>query len=206
MKKGIIVCIIAISFMVTLGISATATEEKIAKVGEYTITETTLKEYVLLSSVQNGSSGTLEQAVQLYTKAQIAAEEIAGTIYDIPKSTENELLKSETENFNRDYETNMAFCRENGISREELIRTVVTSKFNILIEGKHFSKVTDEYKQAVNHTSYTATELLKVYEDYMTTKASKLKFIQLNSEKVQRIEANAPRLNLETEKGSADDL
>lgn len=140
------ICLITICIGISLGVSA-STERTIATIGEYKITESTLKTYIILSSTHCDSDDTIEQSVKMYAKAQIAANEISGTTYAIPKNYKKELLRLEEMNFERDYETNMALCRQSGISREELICAVVTSKFNTLVEGRHFSLVMDQYME-----------------------------------------------------------
>lgn len=140
------ICLITICTAISLGVSA-STERTIATIGEYKITESTLKTYIILSSPHCDSDDTIEQSVKMYAKAQIAANEISGTTYAIPKNYKKELLRLEEMNFERDYETNMALCRQSGISREELICAVVTSKFNTLVEGRHFSLVMDQYME-----------------------------------------------------------
>ena len=193
MKRKIVVLVSMICVMVVVVLATSAVsvagEEKIAKLGEYAITENELKTYLGLSWVQDPAA-TYEDAARIYVKAKIAAEEISGTRYDVPKSYKRELLNAEKENFDRDYETNMAFCRANGISREEMIDMVVTSKLNIYIEGQHFSKVMDEYIQRENemeNKTYSADELLEIYNGYMTDKLSGLKFVALNSDKLKTI-------------------
>ena len=183
------ICVMVIVVLATSAVSV-AGEEKIAKLGEYEITENELKTYLGLSWVQDPAA-TYEDAARIYVKAKIAAEEISGTHYDIPKSYKRELLNAEKENFDRDYETNIALCRANGISREEMIDMVVTSKLNIYIEGQHFSKVMDEYiqreKELKKNKAYSADELLEIYNGYMTDKLSGLKFVALNSDKLKTI-------------------
>ncbi len=159
----------------------------VAKIGDYAITESTLKEYMLLLNVQNNSEdptvqniSTAELAAQMYAKAQIAAEEISGTSYAVAESDRNAWLESEQDNFDRDYEANMEFCEQNGITREELISAVVTSRWNSTVEGRHFSMIIENYKTSNPGKTYSAEELLEVYENYMDAKVSALQYIELN--------------------------
>ena len=196
------ICLIAICAAVSLGVSA-STERTIATIGEYKITESTLKTYVILSSAQGDSEDTIEQSVKLYARAQIAANEISGTTYDIPKNYKKELLRLEKMNFEREYETNMALCRQSGISREELIRAVVTSKCNTFVEERHFSLVADRYREE-GETSYTADELTKIYENYMDRRLEELEFVSEDNEKLKAI-ASSVSLSSETIKNATYD-
>ncbi len=172
----------------------------VAKIGDYTITESTLKEYMLLLSVQNNSENsiqssaqnisTAELAAQMYAKAQIAAEEISDTSYAVDENDKTELLKSEQANFDRDYEANTEFCEQLGITHEELINAVATSRWNSTVEGRHLSMIIENYKTSNPEKKYSAEELLEVYENYMGTKVSTLKFVVLNNEKIQQINSS----------------
>ena len=196
-----IVCVAVTCLAISFGVSA-LTEKDIATIGEYEITESTLKTYSLLLAVQGESVGAFEKSVQMYARAQIAADEISGTPYDIPKNYKTELLRLEEKNFDRDYEINMAFCNQNGITREELINAVVTSKFNILAEGKHFSMIIDDRikkdKELGIERGYTSEELTEIYETYMTTRINKLNFVSINNEKIQKIVSSVSLLNFES--------
>ena len=210
-KRGIIVLstifLITIVTAISLGVSA-STEKSIATIGEYKISESTLKTYVILSSADCDQGDTIEQSVKMYAKAQIAADEISGTTYDISQNYKKELLRLEEKNFERDYEANIALCRQSGISREELIRAVVTSKFNILVEGRHFSLVIDRYmeheKSLGIEREYTADELTKIYENYIDKRVDELEFVSVNNEKLKAI-SSAVSLSPATIRGTTYD-
>ena len=197
-KRNIIVlstiCLITISTAISL-IVAASTEKSIATIGEYKITESTLKTYVILSSADCDPEDTIEQSVKMYAKAQLAADEISGTTYDISQNYKNELLCLEEKNFERDYEANMALCLQRGISREELIRAVVTSKFNTLVEERHFSLVIDRYMEHEKsfgiEREYTAEELTKIYENHIDKRVDELEFVSANNEKLKAISSAA---------------
>ena len=68
-KRGIIVLstifLITIVTAISLGVSA-STEKSIATIGEYKISESTLKTYVILSSADCDQGDTIEQSVKMY--------------------------------------------------------------------------------------------------------------------------------------------
>ncbi len=208
MKKMYYLPIIAICAVLSLfcvSICAYAQQEQeIAAIGEYKLTESTLKEYILLASTQDSSSNSVELAAEMYARAQIAINEIAGTSYDIPANCEKELLALERDNFQQDYEANMEFCEKNGITREELIRTVVTSKINTIVQGKHFSMVIDEFFEADKDNrsviNYSSSDLLAIYNEYVDNKTEALKFIVLDSEKIDEVESYMVALDVRATK------
>lgn len=196
-----IVCLVVMCFAVSSGVSA-LTEKSIATIGEYEITERTLKAYSLLLSFHNDSADILEKSVQMYARARIAADDISGTTYDTPKGCQKELLRQAEENFDRYYETEMAFCDQHGITREELIHAVVTSKYNILVEGQHLSMIIDQYMEKERASGikreYTAEELTEIYENYMTARSRELEFVPLDNEKLQQIASSVSSFRLES--------
>lgn len=203
-----IVCVVVMCFAVSSGVSALA-EKSIATLGEYEITESTLKEYSILLSVESNPVNILEKSVEMYARARIAADDISGTTYDVRKGLREEFLQREEENFDRHYETSMAFCDQLGVTREELVQAVVTSKCDIIVGGQHLSMILDQYMEkesaAGREREYTVEEFAEVYEEYMTARISDLEFVPLDNEKLQQIASPASSLSSESMGDTTDD-
>lgn len=202
MKKNIIILLVLFA-VIALTVSASFESEKgVVKFGEYEVSEKILCKYMLLSTIQNDDSVSCATAAKLYAKNQIALDEIANTAYDIPTSYKQELIKNETENFDRDYQKNLDFCEKNGISRQELIDITVQSKMDIMIKGNHFSKVINEFLAGKNDgiaekTKYSPDELLAVYDQHMAAKMDKMEYKMLDDKIVQALEKSVPVLDID---------
>ena len=198
--KKIIMIMLSIIAIIAITASVLAGEDTIAKIGSYEISEKALRECVFLNSLQSkGEIPSVEEAAQLFAKSKIAEDEIAGTSYDVSASYKKELLKRENENFDRDYKVNMAFCEQHGINRKEMIDITVRSKWIIMVEGQHLSKVIAEYSQKAGETDANRfippEEFSKYYEQYMKEKLSKLEYEELDEEKIKSLEKDIATFN-----------
>ncbi|MBE6778484.1 MAG: hypothetical protein E7541_03770 [Ruminococcaceae bacterium] len=167
-----------------------APEGAIAMIGDYPLTEETLNDYLFTAHV-SGQSTKLMDVVKRYARFQIAAEEIEGTTHAMPASQKEKLIKEERENFYRDYEQNDAFCRQYGVTHEDLIRAATTSRLNILNMGRHMTMVFEEHAD-VKNKQYTADELSSLYETYITQKVDALEFIPIDEEALAVLAAAYP--------------
>ena len=149
--------------------TAPTEEPAVAALGRYQLTESTFKDYLLLSAMEDGGESTLLAAAQKYAKAQIAAEEIADTKYAVSEQQKADIQAQEKDSFQRDYEENTAFCITYGITSEDLVRTVVTSKINVLVQGQHFSFVTERFleneRKNGKSTDYSVVDNQKQTQD-----------------------------------------
>ena len=194
----IVLAVIAGAFVAFINVemSGSATQEKeIAKIGNHTITESALREYVFLATedtTMRDSGVTLETAAKEYAKVQIAAAEIAGTEYDISPEYRKELVAQENERSQSKLEEDTAYCAQKGITLEELTSAMVTSKMNIAIKQKHcqvfYDKLKETEKNQGKEVDHTAEELVSLYEEYMEKKVAEMKFVILDAERVKNVQ------------------
>lgn len=205
MKKKPLILVISICVVLTMvgfSLYVLASEGRaIVTIGDYKLTEATLKEYVLLEAMGEASSDPILAAAQEYVKAQIAAEEIRGTEYDIPENYKEEMLKQETQKFQQDLEDNTEFCQKYELTKEELIAASVTAKVNSAVQGKHLMQMAEQWQQT-DGAALSAEELLARYEQYMEEKLKGKELVILGEAKVQSLKEYGSRVmnSVETEK------
>ncbi len=164
----------------------------IAKIGEYELTEKALKKYAFIVFIKTGKC-SLTTAADEYAKAKITLDEISGSDFDIPEGKREELLKIERENFNRDYEDNIEICNKNGLTQEELIDIVVTSKIDITASGNHLSMFIRNYKEDKH---YSAEEWLALYDEYVLEKIQDLEFESIDKDALSELEIAISNFNM----------
>ncbi|MBE6806945.1 MAG: hypothetical protein E7527_02870 [Ruminococcaceae bacterium] len=193
---ALLVIVCAVLAFINAETTGPATQEKeIAKIGNYSITKSAFREYVFINAVDNSSVKndlSLESIAREYAKAQIAAEEIAGTQYEVPSEQRKKFLEQTNNNAERDAKANAAFCQQYGISQEELSSIAVTGKMNTTIALKHLSQFMDTLKekdkQQGREFNYASGELQTLYEEYLEKKVSTLEFVIVDEQSVKDVQ------------------
>lgn len=192
----ILVVVVCLVVAMSGGIFGVVTQgNEIAKIGNYTLTESDLREYIILTAFDKTSAETvktLETAAQAYARAKIAADEIAGTQYDISPEYRKNLLTQENQKAQKEKEEDTAFRARHGISREELTRAVVTSKMNVEYKTKHAVLFTEQLQKEEEDqglkVSHTPDELLSLYKEYVEKKVDTMEFVILDTERVNDVQ------------------
>ena len=164
-------------------------EEIVAKVGKYTISEKDMRIYLILSQSEYGKDNSPKNAAREYTMTRIAEEEIAGTSYDVDSTSKESILKEMQEK--EPVSSDVAYCKRVGISLEELNEAAATAKWDIMINSKHFSMFSANYIEGLSEEerkNTTPQEIIKLYEKYMDDKLKEYDYVILNEKKLDSLE------------------
>lgn len=187
----IIALIICLTAVIVCVVSAenNDSEEIVAKVGKYTISEKDMRIYLILSQSEYGKNNSPKNAAREYTMTRIAEEEIAGTSYDVDSTSKESILKEMQEK--EPVSSDVAYCKRVGISLEELNEAAATAKWDIIIRTNHIAMFTSNYLDDLDENArkgITPEQIIEQYDKYMSDKLEEYEYIVLNNNKLYSLE------------------
>lgn len=187
----IIALIICLTTVIVCVVSAenNDSEEIVAKVGKYTISEKDMRIYLILSQSEYGKDNSPKNAAREYTMTRIAEEEIAGTSYDVDSTSKESILKEMQEK--EPVSSDVAYCKRVGISLEELNEAAATAKWDIIIRTNHIAMFTSNYLDDLGENArkgITPEQIIEQYDKYMSDKLEEYEYIVLNNNKLYSLE------------------
>ena len=187
----IIALIICLTTVIVCVVSAenNDSEEIVAKVGKYTISEKDMRIYLILSQSEYGKDNSPKNAAREYTMTRIAEEEIAGTSYDVDSTSKESILKEMQEK--EPVSSDVAYCKRVGISLEELNEAAATAKWDIIIRTNHIAMFTSNYLDDLDENArkgITPEQIIEQYDKYMSDKLEEYEYIVLNNNKLYSLE------------------
>ena len=163
--------------------------DAIVRIGKYPLSEQELRAAIFLFHASEDETMTCEKAARDYAQICIAADEIVGTEYAIEQNGWEDYLESSTELFDRDYDLNIQYCQQNGMTREDLIVSGAMMLWRDAVEGKHVPMIFYQYREeALASTSAESFSYTERYNEEMAEKAAKLRYVVLDPQVVQALD------------------